>query len=535
MALNQDTTKKLVVIHGWSGILLGILLYAVLVTGMVAVFSEEISHWSAGVVNTENPLSPAIDHEATPLQDYIDRLEPSVDPEYIEEVALGGTTTGDLNIFFHRHQTNAEGVIEEYGTSFDLNPITGEILTEQTGSGLDFFYTDEDRALSRFLVSVHTELHLPRPWGLLLTGILGLMMMVAAVSGLIMHRHLLKDIFTLRRSNPLLAIKDKHTVAGSWGLPFAFVLAFTGSFFSFAGSVGLPIMAMVGFGGDQEKMFSAIIGSQAEEDATPIRGPAIDHMLRDVKLRSGMEADFVVVEHYGRGDATANFFLPPAEEGLSGHTLVYSGATGEFVKEKPFIGQQASLGSDLFSIMSPLHFGNFGGIISKAVWFALGFAMCFVTVTGINMWLERRPGRSFEWLRIGMGIATYGIPLALLGSTTAFFLTFGTGNASFWTPVGFLLCSGIVLMYAAWLREPNRINRHFLFATGMMCLAVVGLRLATGGPGWLVALQADQSIIVTLDLLLLCAGATMLYRHRYPSAIAQSSDRSEAFQPVSGG
>ncbi|MEM7078546.1 MAG: PepSY-associated TM helix domain-containing protein, partial [Pseudomonadota bacterium] len=335
MAISQETTKQLVVIHGWSGIVLGILLYAVLVTGMVAVFSEEISHWSAGIINTDSPLAVDPQSTATPLQDVVDRLEPDVDPEYVDEVALSRTTHGDLNVFFHRHQTNADGAIEEYGTSFDIDPKTGAVLSQQTGSGLDFFYTDEDRTLSRFLVSVHTELHLPRPWGLLLTGILGLMMMVAAVSGLIMHRHLLKDIFTLRRHNPLLSVKDTHTVAGSWGLPFAFVLAFTGSFFSFAGSVGLPIMAMVGFGGDQEKMFEVILGSQMEEDATAQQGTAIDHMLRDVQVRSGQEANFVVIQHYGRADASASFFLPPPAEGLSGDTLVYAAATGEFVRRKP--------------------------------------------------------------------------------------------------------------------------------------------------------------------------------------------------------
>ncbi|MEM7097694.1 MAG: PepSY-associated TM helix domain-containing protein [Pseudomonadota bacterium] len=534
MAISQETTKQLVVIHGWSGIVLGILLYAVLVTGMVAVFSEEISHWSAGLVNIDNPIAPQ-SGDATPIQDIIDRLEPKVDPEFIEEVALSGTTHGDLNIFFHRHQTNAEGVIEEYGTSFDVDPVSGEVLEEKTGSGLEFFYTDEDRALSRFLVSVHTELHLPRPWGLLLTGILGLMMMVAAVSGLIMHRHLLKDIFTLRRHNALLAVKDTHTVAGSWGLPFAFVLAFTGSFFSFAGSVGLPIMAMVGFGGDQEKMFEVIIGSQAEENTTPQKGPAVDHMLRDVKQRAGLEADFVVIEHYGRADASANFFLPAPQESLSGDTLVYQGATGEFIKRKPFLGQQESVGSDLFSIMGPLHFGNFGGLVSKAIWFALGFAMCFVTVTGINMWLERRPGKSFAWLRIGMGIATYGIPLALLGSSAAFFLSYGSGNASFWTPVGFLIVSAGVLVYAGWLRDTFRLNQHFLLASGVMSLVVVALRLLVGGPGWMTALQAGQSIIVTVDLLLICAGAVMLYRYRAHAAIARLDTRSQMVEPVSAG
>lgn len=509
LKLSQETTKKLVVIHGWSGISLGILLYAVLVTGMVAVFSEEIAHWSSGLVNTDDTLAVPMDSTQTPLQGIIDELLPQVKPEYIEEVALSGNTLGHLNVFFHKHQTNAEGNIEEFGTQFEVDRNTGAVISEQTGSGLDLFSSDEDRALSRFLVSVHTELHLPRPWGLILTGILGLAMMVAAVSGLIMHRHLLKDIFTLRRGSLVLAVKDAHTVAGSWGLPFAFVLAFTGSFFSFAGSIGLPLMAMVGFGGDQEAMFDTLIGSKAPEDATPTRGAAVDDLLRDVQQRTGAPASFLVVQHYGRADAMATVFLPVLNESLSSDPIVYSAASGDFVKVKPQVGQEPSAGASLLALMAPLHFGNFMGLVSKTIWFALGFAMCYVTVTGIDMWLARRSPESFRLLRASMSIITYGIPLALLGSAMAFFLSYGSGSASFWTPTGFVIASGLILTLAALRRDNDRLHRELAIGTAMLCVIVVALRIASGGPGWLSALSADQAIIISMDLLLLFAAAAI--------------------------
>ena len=78
-------------------------------------------------------------------------------------------------------------------------------------------------------------------WGLILTGVLGVAMLAAAVSGLLMHRHLIRDIFTLRPgAQRLVSRRDLHTVAGTWILPHAFVLAFTGAFFSFAISIGVP-------------------------------------------------------------------------------------------------------------------------------------------------------------------------------------------------------------------------------------------------------------------------------------------------------
>ena len=47
-ALSQQCTKALVALHGWSAISVGLLLYAVVLTGTVAVFSEEIAYWSVG-------------------------------------------------------------------------------------------------------------------------------------------------------------------------------------------------------------------------------------------------------------------------------------------------------------------------------------------------------------------------------------------------------------------------------------------------------------------------------------------------------
>src|SRR3546814_1617379 len=101
------------------------------------------------------------------------------------------------------------------------------------------------RVLFRSLVDTNVRLHVQNPGGLMLTGILGLTMLVAAISGLLIHRHLFKDIFTLRtRANPVLVDRDRHSVAGTWSLPFAFILAFTGSSFSFFGTIGVPVVAM---------------------------------------------------------------------------------------------------------------------------------------------------------------------------------------------------------------------------------------------------------------------------------------------------
>src|SRR5690606_39917407 len=71
-----------------------------------------------------------------------------------------------------------------------------------------------------YSLSLHDALPISFPWGMLLTGAIGLSLLVLAISGLFFHRYFIKDLFTLRRRAPKLLSRDLHAVAGSWLLPF---------------------------------------------------------------------------------------------------------------------------------------------------------------------------------------------------------------------------------------------------------------------------------------------------------------------------
>src|SRR3546814_15975193 len=82
--------------------------------------------------------------------------------------------------------------------------------------------------------------------------------------------------------------------------------------------------------------------------------------------------------------------------------------------------------------MSPLHFGNFAGILSKAVWFGLGFAMCYVTLTGLRLWLARRgqSARSLRWLDRVVMVVGFGMPFALVVAAAAFLVAMSGSEES---------------------------------------------------------------------------------------------------------
>lgn len=506
--LERDETKAMVAVHGWSGILLGLLLYAVVLTGTTAVFAHEIGAWSAGHVATRSSFEQPID--AT-----IRRLTAATPPRDREAVNLFEIGDHGLGVFFHHHEVNAKGVPTESGVYYQLDNA-GRVRRTLTGNIDDIFGPRNDDALSAFLVDTHVRLHVPNPWGLLLTGILGLAMLVAAISGLLIHRHLFKDIFTLRRhANPVLVNRDKHSVAGTWSLPFAFVLAFTGSFFSFYGTVGVPVVAMAAFSGDVEALSKAVFGNPGTPDPRPAPPGDLDRITADAIRRTGEIPTFVTIENFGRADARVTSYHNPKAGDLEPVALLYDGANASFIRAKPNVGAVPSAGGTLVGIMGPLHFGSFAGMLSKAIWFGLGFAMCYVTYTGMRLWVVRRgnDARSFVWLERTLSVVGFGLPFALVVSAAAFLVTMPRGTAVYWTTAAFLIASGAAILAGILAASNAVLVRLLIGATGGVMVMLPLLRLfVAGGPGWSEAIAVGQPIIAALDLAFAATGIWLIRR-----------------------
>ncbi|NYZ14336.1 PepSY domain-containing protein [Azospirillum sp. RWY-5-1] len=507
VTLTRAQMKRLTAVHGWSGTILGLLLYAVIVTGTVVVLGDEIGAWSAGGIRTDQPIVPGIDTRVRPIIE-------AAPAEHRTDITVFANARGELLVFPHADiQHPDSGEPEPYGTLFRLDPVTGGTLSRHEGFVFREPAWHEASALQDFLVDLHVQLHVPPPWGLILTGVLGLLMVAMGVTGLLMHRHLVRDLFVpVRPGRRLVSARDRHVLAGSWALLFAFVLGFTGAYFSFAGTVVFPLLTEVAFGGDEVAAAEALFEPPVVTDARPAPLAGLDRVVADAAARAGSPVDTLSIERYGRADARIRTFHRPPPDGMDFVRTVYDGVSGGFLELRPVIGNQPSGGALLMGLMWPLHTGSFAGAPSKSIWVGLGSMMAFVVVSGMRLWLRRRDAQPL-WQGFGRAVTIvgYGLPVAMLTAAHACFLAGAVDADAFrWTPAGFAV--GVIpgVLPGLLHRDEDGARRLYRGLLGAGVVLLPPCRMVTGGIGWGTALYDGQGTVLSIDLALLVLGAALI-------------------------
>ena len=517
--LTKQRHESVLALHGWSAVFLGLLLYWIILTGSVVVLAQEINAWA-------NPMPDVTVGELPTNVDALVRpIIADMPPESRRTVSAFIGDAGLMRMFIEGSRPDPDGGRPEQlqRRNLEINPANGNLVTnydflrEQAGEDPLVAGTPQDAAigeLGHFFVDWHVSLHLPRPWGLLLTGILGLAMLVAAITGFLLHRHLFKELFTLRRfKGGLIKERDAHVIAGTWSLPFTFLLAFTGSFYSLAGSFAIPAVAMVNYGGGQERLVEELVGAP-EPGALAIGSLTnLDDILADTRARFGLQPNSIQVINSGTDATVVRTSALPADGDMVARTFEYDGLTGQFLTERALIGPEPNAGATAFGLMAPLHFGNFAGLASKLVWLALGLAGAYVSFTGLTLFTRRREAEGrFRWLAVATMALGYGLPIAMAVCAGAYFVALAAARPV--EPV-MMLTLGLVLLafllLTTWQRARlDQLGRRYRQLLGLALLALPAVRMLTGGPGWPMAFDLGFVWVVALDSAMIIAGIAFL-------------------------
>lgn len=472
--------------HTWFGLFVGGLLFVLFWTGTLAVFDQEIDRWMMPATRVAN--APAITPDQ--LLPVARKLAPDA---RAWTITLPDERTPVAHILAERA---GAAPIGRY-----VHPSTLEVLPDQgTYAGMRFFYPYHYRLNSG-------------NWALMLCALAAVVMVALCISGIVIHRKIFADFFTLRIvRKPQRTTLDLHNISGVLALPFHLMIAFTGvAIFTYT---YLPSAQMVVFASDP----ASVSGGWFSRPAAGVpdgRLVSLDAVRDKAAVRwQGDRPKILRVVHPGDANAYVEVQRP------SGSTISYrtgtrawfDGASGEFLAATPYTATTAA-----YEFMFGIHAVQFDHWALRWLYFLSGLAGCLLIATGLLFWIQSRRKRHEQLGRGGVRMAemaTVGVTTGLLIATLAFLI------ANRLLPLGieeratmevwifhvawiFAILHAFVRHGAAWAEQA--------WAVAAGCLLAVVLNALTTGHALPIAIIRGLWHTAGVDLVLLAGAAIAIW------------------------
>lgn len=380
-------------LHTWCGLWFSWLLFAVFLTGTLAVFEDPIGHWMTPEHHAEEaaaeqakkdgsvPPSGSLGQRLAWSVAFMEKQHPGAGMWELWPVDADGA--GDLRVYWFDKQ-------QQYASA-DLDPVTGERLVARKQSAA------RQTMGGHHFVDFHYELHAGKV-GLWIVGIAAMAMLVALVSGVITHKRIFKDFFTFRPRKAQRSWLDAHNAVAVLTLPFQLMIAYTGLVISVLTFMPAGIASYFGTGGEGSSTFLSALNEPGKPklSGTPMEVPSLESFALRGQELMGQPVRAVVVEHPGDASARIGVYGWNNEESLrqrlspSSGMAMFSAATGEVLQVRKPGGVEGGTASLAQSAMGGLHMATFGGRAIKWLYFVCGLAGSAMMATGAILFMVKR-------------------------------------------------------------------------------------------------------------------------------------------------
>lgn len=429
-APTTSTVKRALSAHAAIGLLAGALLYIVCLSGSLLVFYEE---WQ----RVETPSAPQMTQ---------------IDPDAVQRgmeamLALeeGKPPTTHFFVDLPLEELPSTRVVTDT-QSFHID-AQGNL----TGA--------EEIAWSDFLYALHYTLNIPVAEGLIgitIVGILGMLMLALSISGVIAHPKIFRDAFRLRaRHGGGVGLADWHNRLSVWTLPFGLAIALTGAVIGLS-SVSAYALAAKYYGGDIEALYSTLFAEEGEPDPTPAPLPDIASALRYVEAHyPEVRPTYVIVHEPGTAGQQVQVLAEHPRRLIFGEYYLFDG-DGNFADTGGMA--DGEMGRQAAASNYNLHFGNYGGLTVKLLYFLFGMALTAVCATGTFIWLGKRRRRGIDEprLRAVWHGVVWGAPAAL---TLTLAIRFVIGNGAPFAAIFWFALAVVVVAAAIAAGRPSPVAR----------------------------------------------------------------------------
>lgn len=358
--------------HRWFGLIGGIVVVLIGLTGSFIVFYREI----------DVALNPSLYASAGPEQSVtlsqVMRAAAAADPAPIATI-LAPDWTWPVWIVIHSHETAPGNYPNRWTTMVD--PSNGEVLGRR----------DYANAFALKVYRLHFTLLLYEFWGKELVGVAGFVLLGLAVSGLFLWwpkpGRFWRSVSVRKNVSLLRFVLDVHSAAGFWALFVLLLISITGIGIVFP-DLARPIIGLL-------------------SQPTPERSPRVEMpppagtplLLPDAIMRRAQEAKpGATIAMLNPPTATRNTwrvqFRPDgADPAVRSRGAIWLDPWSGAVVHDRTLGTM-SMGDRYLAEQLWLHNGATFGFAGRLLVFAAGFAPLVLFASGVMMWLKRRPGKT---------------------------------------------------------------------------------------------------------------------------------------------
>jgi uncharacterized iron-regulated membrane protein len=491
-------------LHTWSGLLLGWVLFIIFVAGTAAYWRETLNRWM-------RPETPRVEQPMRALegaQHFLESKAPNAKSWFITMPTVEAPGT---HVFWvPQPDPDAPKGQRRPGRrdTSALVDVTGAPVARDTRGG-DFFY--------RF----HFDLHyMPVIWARWLVGFASMMMLVAIITGIVTHKKIFKDFFTLRRAKGQRSWLDGHNATAVLGLPFHLMITYTG--LVTLSAMLMPWAAIANYA-DRTKLYATMFPEPGEvtraDRSAPLRDLA--QIVREGEQRLGGPIGYVEVAE--PGDAAARVTLTRASSAslaTHGERIAFDGVTGRAVWHSP----PPDGARTTYSAMIGLHAGRFGDTVLRWLYFLCGIGGTLMVASGLVLWTVKRREKLRDPMRPPFGFRMVErLNVSVIGG-------FPLGCAAFfWAnrvlPLDSVLRADreIAALFTAWgiatmltlVMPPRRGWMTLLGATAFLLLGLAvydTLWLRPGLGQWIAA--GDWALVLVDVVLVIFAAALTWIAHR---------------------
>ncbi|MDV6168554.1 PepSY-associated TM helix domain-containing protein [Flavobacterium sp. DG1-102-2] len=355
MILNK---KKLFELHGWIGTKLCILFFIICFSGTLATMSSEMD-W---LFNR--------DIRATPQ-----------------------ATLASKNLIVHNFRKKfPNGAITHWAQN--EAPYICNILSKEENGDKSYVFVNQYTGViqgestitfQRFFRKLHYNLFMPLQIGHYTVLFFGFLLFISLITALLFYKKWWRKLFELKTDKgSLVFFRSIHRLVGLWSIPFTLLFSITGFWYFLErsniaglGDAGNPQAPQIVNNDEKntQKLSSQILDY---DKAIRIAEQQIPNLVAGDIAIPGYETDYIYIT--GKNDVD----------------LVRQRANKVFVDAKNYkvISYQNANNIPrivyISDIADPLHFGYWGGLPTKIIWFIAGLGICSLILTGIWIILKRK-------------------------------------------------------------------------------------------------------------------------------------------------